>query len=81
MPETPNTVKKQVYVSKENLQKVLEYLKTQNETLSRIVPGKLSTSCMNFSDFDAVQEGFISVSCISAEPVSTGIVDGISFSL
>ena len=33
MPETPNTVKKQVYVSKENLQKVLEFLKTQNETL------------------------------------------------
>ena len=33
MPETPNTVKKQVYVSKENLQKVLEFLKTQNENL------------------------------------------------
>ena len=33
MPETPNNVKKQVYVSKENLQKVLEFLKTQNETL------------------------------------------------
>ena len=33
MPETSNTVKKQVYVSKENLQKVLEFLKTQNETL------------------------------------------------
>ena len=33
MPETPNTVKKQVYVSKENLQKVLEFLKTQNERL------------------------------------------------
>ena len=33
MPETSNTVKKQVYVSKENLQKVLEFLKTQNENL------------------------------------------------
>ena len=54
---------------------------SENESLCSIVPGKLSTSCMNFSDFDAVQEGFISVSCISAEPVSTGIVDGISFSL
>ena len=33
MPETPNNVNKQIYVSKENLQKVLEFLKTQNENL------------------------------------------------
>ena len=33
MAETQNTVKKQIYVSKQNLQTVLEFLKTQNEKL------------------------------------------------
>ena len=33
MPETPNTVKKQVYVSKQNLQTILEFLRDKNAAL------------------------------------------------
>ena len=33
MPETPNNVSKQIYVSKENLQKILEFLRDKNAAL------------------------------------------------
>ena len=33
MPETPNNVNKQIYVSKQNLQKILEFLRDKNAAL------------------------------------------------
>jgi len=43
--------------------------------------GKIISGSRNLSDYDAVQDGYISVSRVYAEPVSAGIVDDIAFSL
>jgi len=43
--------------------------------------GHIVSSCRGQADYDAVRNGFVSVSRVYAEPVSAGIVDGIAFSL
>ena len=54
---------------------------SENEFLCRTIGKRTDTTSINYSDFEAVSQGFISVSKICAEVESHGIVDGIEFSM
>ncbi|MCR4626319.1 MAG: 5'/3'-nucleotidase SurE [Treponema sp.] len=54
---------------------------SENESLCCTIGKKTDTSSINYSDYEAVSEGYISVSKICAEVEAYRIVDGISFSM
>ena len=85
MPETPNTVKKQVYVSKENLQKVLEFLKTQNENLYLRKGAEAASAAkvknaltLTVGDTDVVFDGSVAKSAAVAAKVHNHTASNIS---
>ena len=85
MPETPNTVKKQVYVSKENLQKVLEFLKTQNENLYLRKGAEAASAAkvknaltLTVGDTDVVFNGSVAKSAAVAAKVHNHTASNIS---
>lgn len=55
--------------------------KYDNTTRRVFCYGQSDTKSRAYSDYDAVTDGFISVSRVYAEAVSAGAMDGISFSL